>query len=703
MEILSTADVFLIKCLAAGTAGYISRSYLKRWQTPNVEPLIPRRSTNNEQTAHASLPQTRSIRRSLEQSQKQCMIFFGSQTGTAEKLALNLSKEAKTRFGMQCIVADLDDYDYDDLLHLSDKFTVVFVLATYGEGEPTDNTVTFNRFMEERPKQHCASTLHYAAFGLGNSSYQYYNEMIKRVDGALSGCGASRIGVLGLGDDGKGSLEDDFLNWRDSVLPMLASHLSLEKTQRAYEPTFRVERTKMRPTVDTFLGEPNKSHLRGKLRGPYTLSNPYPAPLGSARSLFPTGPREFLHIEFDLGESTLGYETGDHLVIRPMNSDWEVDRFLRVFGLADEQHETIRIVSNDTTVKVPVPEQTTFDAVARYYIDICAPVSRQLLSILARHAPTETAKTKLQSLDDPPTFRQQVIGRCLNLAQVLEWCDTTPWTVDFSLLLENMPIMKPRYYSISSSPRSSKRIPSITAVVESRNRGIWQEKFKGVATNYLRALAMPESGQGYQTHQVAGPRQRYQHPTCLVSVRRSNFKPPRDSRTPIIMIGPGTGVAPFRGFIHDRIQSCREGKEVGRTMLFYGCRRKDEDFLYQDEWAVSILPGSTRDSTNVLQDAMKIMTPEVFSLHVAFSREAGQQKTYVQDLFQDHANEIRDLILKQNASVYVCGDAHRMARDVFGRMAHIIAEDESFQDDIRNAEDYLRELKRAGRWLEDVW
>lgn len=492
------------------------------------------------------------------------------------------------------MIADLDDHDFDDLLTLSKDKIVVFLLATYGEGEPTDNAISFNRHVQgwTENSQQGDSTLHYAGFGLGNSSYQFYNEMIKYVDSALASNAAHRIGNIGLGDDGKGTLEEDFLLWKEATLPQLAQHFGLTERSYTYEPSFLVERQGA-PTNDTFLGEPNKKYLRNKPRGPYTLSNPYAAPLICARELCVNGTRKFLHTELDLSGSTLSYEAGDHLAIRPTNSDLEVKRFLRVFGLHDIQKDEIAVSSNDSAIKAPIPSLTTHEAVARYYLDICASVSRQLLRTAANFAPTNNAKAQLQILStQPAAFQRYVSDRCLNIAQVLELIEpTVAWkNVPFSMLLEYIPVMKPRYYSISSSPLSSKRVVSITTVVQTTKFPEAIEDFKGVATNYLLALSEPsERNLQKSTHQVSGPRQRYSKPTSLVSIRRSKFKLPQHPETPIIMIGPGTGVAPFRGFLQTRVQLRKEAKSVGRTMLFYGCRKKSEDFLYETEWQVSYI------------------------------------------------------------------------------------------------------------------
>ena len=395
----------------------------------------------------------------------------------------------------------------------------------------------------------------------------------------------------------------------------------------------------------------------------------------------------------------MSYEAGDHVAIRPVNSNLEVDRFLRVLGLDNIRHKEITITASDPSINVPVPQPTTYDSIARYYLDICAPVSRQLLAIAAAYAPYQQAKLWLQRLSSEEAyFETNVSSQYLNFAKLLESRDTADaWTqIPFSAILEQVPVMKPRYYSISSSSLADKGTISITTVVQSRHSPGMLEEFRGVATHYISALAtslleVQPTPLLEPTHIIGGPRDQHSNPTAFVSVRRSKFKLPSDASIPVIMIGPGTGVAPFRGFVQSRIRHAEQGKQVGRTMLFYGCRSQQEDFLYKEEW----------------QLAAEKLTPDVFSMHVALSRQQGVPKSYVQDLFTTHADELRDLILAQGAYVYVCGDAQRMAKDVYKRMSEVVvgagAGGDQPQEHVTGSGDVLDDMKATGRWLEDVW
>jgi NADPH-ferrihemoprotein reductase len=525
------------------------------------------------------------------------------------------------------MVADLDDFDYTDLTTMEPDQLAIFILATYGEGEPTDNATAFDIFLKFQEAQACEAgrkplcSLCYAAFGLGSSSYQFFNGMITKVDGAMQKCGATRIGSVGLGDDGTGTLESDFIAWRDATLSEIATHFTLEAKPYKYVRAFTVEETSDTTDMsDVFLGEPNKAHLNRKIRGPFTARNPYPAAIVEAKELFKSSDRNCLHLELDISGSTITYETGDHVALWPVNSDLEVERFLSVFGLSDKRDRVIEVISNDPTRKSPIPSRTTYETVARYYLEVCAPVSQATVAILATlvSGPSREFLQKLGS--DFTLFQNQVSNKSLNLPQLLETVadDKSYSSIPFSFLLENMGRLQPRYYSISSSSLVSRKTISITAVVESSTAVGSNIAFKGVCTNYLLAaknnlVAPPRDEKittGIQTHQFQGPRNIYTHPTALIHVRRSKFRLPRDPKTPVVMIGPGTGIAPFRGFVQERALLASNGREIGPTLLFYGCRRREDDFLYEEEWQVysSSVPAGK------------------FCMYTAFSRENPSRK-----------------------------------------------------------------------------
>lgn len=548
-------------------------------------------------------PKTRNIVEKMDESHKNCVVFYGSQTGTAEDYASRLAKEGKSRFGLETMVADLEDYDFDNLDALGEDKVAMFVLATYGEGEPTDNAVEFYEFItgDEPTFSNAADppleSLKFVAFGLGNNTYEHYNSMVRNVSAALEKFGATRIGAAGEGDDGAGTMEEDFLAWKDPMWTALAERMGLEEREAVYEPVFGItdRDTLTKDSPEVYLGEPNKMHLEGTAKGPFNAHNPYIAPIAESRELFTVKDRNCLHMEIDISGSNLSYQTGDHIAVWPTNAGKEVDRFLEITGLLEKRDNVISLKALEPTAKVPFPTPTTYDAIVRYHMEICAPVSRQFIATIAPFAPTEKAKMEMAKLgSDKDYFHQKITNRYFNIAQALahvageeKWSD-----VPFSAFVEGLNKVQPRYYSISSSSLVQKKKISITAVVESVQIPGRVDALKGVTTNYLLALMQKQHGVSNPdpyglTYNITGPRNRYDGVHVPVHVRNSNFKLPSDPSRPIIMVGPGTGVAPFRAFVQERAAQAKAGEKVGRTLLFFGCRKQTEDFLYAAEWKVS--------------------------------------------------------------------------------------------------------------------
>jgi NADPH-ferrihemoprotein reductase len=291
--------------------------------------------------------------------------------------------------------------------------------------------------------------------------------------------------------------------------------------------------------------------------------------------------------------------------------------------------------------------------------------------------------------NDKDYFHSKVNAHYLNIARLLETISKGgKWTnVPFSALIEGITKLQPRYYSISSSSKEQRHLVSVTAVVEAHELPGRGEPFRGVATNYLLALKEKQNGDPNPTpfglsYEIMGPRNRYDGIHVPIHIRHSNFKLPSDPNKPIIMVGPGTGVAPFRGFVRERKAMHTSGVPLGKAILFFGCRKSTEDFMYEKEW----------------EEAKRDMGDN-FELVTAFSRE-GPKKVYVQHRLKEHAKQINEL-LEQKAYFYVCGDAAHMAREVNAVLIQIIAGERGIPE--AKAEEIVKQMRAANQYQEDVW
>ncbi|KAM0280446.1 hypothetical protein ACHAQH_004025 [Verticillium albo-atrum] len=692
MAELDTLDVIVLSVILLGTVAYLTKG--KYWGVEK-DPYANGFASGSGPKAG----KTRNIVEKMDESGKNCVIFYGSQTGTAEDYASRLAKEGKSRFGLETMVADLEDYDFDNLDAVPTDKIIMFVLATYGEGEPTDNAVEFYEFITgedvsfNEANDPALENLNFVAFGLGNNTYEHYNSMVRNVTKALEKLGAHRIGEAGEGDDGAGTMEEDFLAWKDPMWAALAEKMGLEEREAVYEPIFDItEREGLTPeSPEVYLGEPNKMHLEGTAKGPFNSHNPYIAPIAESKELFSVKDRNCLHVEVDVSGSNLSYQTGDHIAIWPTNPGHEVDLFLDVVGLKDKRNTVISVKALEPTAKVPFPTPTTYDAIVRYHLEIGAPVSRQFVSTLAAFAPNDATRAEMTKLGgDKDYFHEKTGAHYYNISRFLSSVSAgAPWpNIPFSAWIEGITKLQPRYYSISSSSLVQPKKISITAVVERQAiPGREEDPFRGVATNYLYALKQKQNGDPNpeafgQTYEITGPRNKYDGIHVPVHVRHSNFKLPSDPSRPVIMVGPGTGVAPFRAFVQERAKQAEDGATVGPTLLFFGCRKSTEDFVYKEEF-----------------ESYKKSLGDSFELITAFSRE-GPKKVYVQHRLRERAKQVNEL-LQQKAYFYVCGDAANMAREVNMFLGQIIAEQRGVSE--AKAEEIVKNMRAANQYQEDVW
>ena len=329
---------------------------------------------------------------------------------------------------------------------------------------------------------------------------------------------------------------------------------------------------------------------------------------------------------------------------------------------------------------------SSYGAVLRHHLEITGPVSRQFLLSIAGFAPDASSKKEVARIgNDKKAFAEEITHKSLNIADaLLVISDGKPWSsVPFEFIIESISHLQPRYYSISSSSLTEKTTINVTAVVEAEKVG--SQLVTGVVTNLLKNIEIEQNKTGEKpvvTYDLSGPRGKFSKFKLPIHVRKSTFKLPTNPSTPVILVGPGTGVAPLRGFVRERVNQKQNGTSVGETVLFYGCRRLDEDFLYKDEWP---------------QYAKTLGSS--FEIHTAFSRET-EKKVYVQHKILEQSSKINKL-LESGAFIYVCGDASRMARDVQASFAKILSQERGISEE--KAGDLLRSYKTQNRYQEDVW
>ncbi|KAJ9132158.1 NADPH--cytochrome P450 reductase [Pleurostoma richardsiae] len=621
------------------------------------------------------------------------VIFWGSQSGRGEMLARRLAKSMYDRFRLRVLAADLDDYDHHHLAQLEKHQPCGFVLSTYGDGDPPDNTNgLWNTLHKLSYNGTALKNLRYIIFGLGNSNYRQFNHVAEHVDNSLQKMGATRYGEAGRGDDANGNTENAFSSWRRACEEMLRHELHLKDHDASYQPSFIIRSDPSVATETVHLGEPHlaTSNQPGDAR---------PIPVSSIYKLWEDEERVCIHADLDLGEDRqLKYKTGGHFAIWPSNPNHEVERLVSIMGLSDDQHTpvTIELAGDIGGGKITVASPTTIHALLRYYVEICGPLSPDTITELAAFTSSDSVRSKLRRIsENPEVFHTQILAKHATLGDVLEAVGSEEqWNIPLSFLLERLKPMKPRYYSICSSTVVQPRKVSIAAVIsktpthERGKKTVFSGSY-GVTTAYLHALEASTNGTAGNVYMpsfaLGGPRNMLEGGRVFGQIRHSAFKLPAKTTTPVIMLGAGTGVAPFRGFIQESARRKELGQEIGKSLLFMGFRRSDLDYIYKDDW--------TR-----WQDILGL---DVFKFWTAFSREDKDKRVHIQDRLMENAQEVMELLEGGlRCHVYVCGSA-AMARDVLWALRSMKMTYSGADE--QQAAAWIKELRQSSRLLEDVW
>ncbi|KAK9811910.1 hypothetical protein WJX72_012296 [[Myrmecia] bisecta] len=561
------------------------------------------------------------------------MAGVAQETGTSERFAKQLKAELTSRYreGTQFDVLDIEDYRAEQCL--AGEQLVFFLMATYGDGEPTDNAAEFYSWLtkaaqraEGEEGEKLLEGVSFGVFGLGNKQYEHFCAVGKRVHKALTQLGATPVVRRGDGDDDE-DIEADFELWRTDL------YASLDKSALV-------------------------SNQEGRDAATLVLA------VDKVAS-YEESDRCCVHVELDISGTGLSYEAGDHVGIHAQNSAAVVEQMADLLGLPLDTVFRLTVPEgNPGELSTPFAGPTTLRTALAWHADVLSPAHKPALQALAAFGGEGLEAARLRHLVSPAgkeEYQEWVASCNRSLLEVMAaFPSVKPSLGAFFGCIA--PRLQVRFYSISSSPLQHPTSIHVTCAVirETTPTGRLHE---GVASRMLQQARVGQE--------------------LPIFVRRSSFKLPASPATPLIMVGPGTGLAPFRGFLQERAALAAAGTTLGPAHLFFGCRQRACDFIYQDELEHFVRCGA------------------LTRLHLAFSRDSAQ-KDYVQHHLERSAADTWALISQAGGHIYVCGDAKAMARDVH-RSLLTIAQQQKQAGSEEDAEQFIKQLADAGRYQRDVW
>jgi len=652
-------------------------------------------------------------------SPRRILVLYGSETGNAQDVAERVVREAKGRH-YSPVVMPMDRYNICDL---PSERRVVFVTSTTGQGDEPRNMKGFWRFLLRKSLAATSLTsMSYAVFGLGDSGYQKYNVTAKKLFRRLEGLGANAVQALGLGDDQHPLGYEAALNpWLGTLwlalretcpLPVGLQDPSDEDIAKVPLPSSRFTVAIVEPPSDFVSGVDGKDEQRIKtlteaqraLKLAVAAADASDAGSSSFFSIDAFQAQEQLiegvfegmvvenerltsddavkevrHLEFKSQDSReMKYEAGDVLGITPHSINVDDARLLSLIGrLKMDPEAWVRVYPSSTPEMKHVVPSVRLKHLIAGAIDIhSASPRRYFFEVMSHFAGSSLEKERLQYFASAEGAVDLYKYNQRERRTVVEIFDDFPsLQPSLAWLLQVAPHLHPRYYSISSSPSDTASTGSVHITVAAVD---WTTPMKrrrqGLCSSWLASLRV-------------GDQVRY-------TVGKGNIVlPPLE--VPLILVGPGTGIAPFRSFTRERMRqiqvACANGGgetlAPSPTLIIVGCRDANLDYLYKDEWEA------------VAADAAIIGKNGLGGVVAAFSR-MQHKKQYVQDRIKDESGRIWAL-LESGAKVFVAGSAEKMPAAVHDAIRWVVQTRGSMSED--ESARYMIRLGTSGRYFVDAW
>ena len=577
--------------------------------------------------------------------------------GTAEEFANRLHKEATERLNLSAKILNVSEVNSVQIFN--ENSLIVIIASTWGEGEPTDDCVDFNKMVESKEfwdGLKNRENLNVAIFGLGNSVYTFFNAQGKRFHKIfVEEHKINEICPLGLGNARK-NIENDFNEWKNKTFfKSLYSFYSknFEKNYEFYEKNNLLNKLSNKEDkvikIEYELFSSDKKELvpienKNYKKNVQNILDSKKVKIISIEELRQNNTNgSTLKVVFDLKGTDIKYKPAENILIFPKNSEEAVKTVLNILENEKENNFINYKISNnnpsDVPLNLPIPEGITVKEALSQYIDLSCQITKNILSQLLEHVNDFHQYHKIKLIINDKKEQEEFLSKRYNICDFIK--EFTSLKISLKELAEILPTISPRYYTCSSS--NNKKNNTIELIITLVSwKGPNEDKRYGLTSNYFHIL--------YKTKSYMEKEE-----FVNMDLKDSVFNLPTDLSTPMLMMGTGSGIAPFISFLEELEFNKKDQKY--ETYLIFGSMNKKNDFIFEKE-----LENFKKDG--ILTD-----------YYTAFSRDQ-EKKVYVQDVFVREFNKekLEVLVNKKGMKIYVCGSVS-MGNAVMKKIGEILGEE----------------------------
>jgi len=608
-------------------------------------------------------------------------IFYSSETGTAKKYAREALDLLSISFRTEMCALNEVEATFDTL---GESDVAIVIVSTFGNGEPPEMSRGYMKRMNSVMEMFQAGDpkvrkmyqdigiekKHFAVFGLGSTAYPKFAAFGKTLDNIYETVGATRMLPLSTGDELKDQ-RGSFNKWLRKLFLVSLKVMEVEAPKSYLEKMTAVKQHKWRLSVKDRKRDVNDalSDLSGFPVHDFTITK--------RSQLHPEKDEPAtIKVDFEFSSDDVSYDPGDHLTIYPMNDKEKVEFLKSRLNNNPPDNRLVSLLVDNGGLWEQVddfPTEVYFSDLLCYFIDVNQVPSQALLGLLARYTEDKQEKESLTVLanDDEiyDKWREDAKDICSTLQEFVSV------NINSALLVSQLSLIKPRRYSIASAPRGQ-TLSLVVGVV--RYQTPTGRPKAGLASAMLETVPVGSNIPGY-----------------IKYAKEMHFTLPEDPAWPIIMIAAGSGIAPFRGFWMKRWEQQLEGHTVGKTQLYFGCRKKSMNLLKNETDSVSI----ANQSFLKRMQCSDIGAID-FQREVAYSRESAHPKQYVQNLITRDAVKIYDIWINKGGYIYICGKI-KMAEDVENTLLEILKHIGNMDKDA--AIEKFADMRKNFRYQEDIF